>query len=108
MEIYLSQSRNRKSRTFSQRVVKCKYFFSFPRTNVVIIQRYGRSLGFGFVSFNTLAEAEKAVLLDKRELAGRPINIEIARKKVPADPNAPKPTPKAKAPKKKTPKAEVC
>jgi len=49
---------------------------------VIIIKRYGRSLGFGFVSFETLEEAEKAVLYDKKELDGRPINIEIARKKV--------------------------
>jgi len=48
---------------------------------VIIIKRYGRSLGFGFVSFETLEEAEKAVLLDKKELDGRAINIEIARKK---------------------------
>jgi len=48
---------------------------------VIIIKRYGRSLGFGFVSFATLEEAEKAVLLDKKELDGRAINIEIARKK---------------------------
>jgi RNA recognition motif-containing protein len=57
---------------------------------VQIITRFGRSLGFGFVSFETLAQAEKATSLDKQELLGRAVNIEVARKKVPASERPPR------------------
>jgi RNA recognition motif-containing protein len=60
------------------------------RTGCQIISRYGRSLGFGFVSFDTLAEAEKATSLDKTELLGRAVNIEVARKKIPASERVPR------------------
>ncbi|KAJ3097432.1 hypothetical protein HDU97_004880 [Phlyctochytrium planicorne] len=47
-----------------------------------IIVRNNRSLGYGFVSFATEEEAKKAVeLLDKVELAGRPLNVEVAQPK---------------------------
>ncbi|KAJ3412666.1 hypothetical protein HDV05_000416 [Chytridiales sp. JEL 0842] len=47
-----------------------------------IIRRYNRSLGYGFVTFNTEAEAQKAVdTLDKKEVDGRAINVEVAKPK---------------------------
>jgi RNA recognition motif-containing protein len=49
-------------------------------THVQIIHRGTRSLGYGFVTYATEAEAQKAVsTLDKRELAGREINVESAK-----------------------------
>ncbi|KAJ1965666.1 hypothetical protein GGI12_000613 [Dipsacomyces acuminosporus] len=45
-----------------------------------IITRGPRSLGFGFVAFADAATAEKAVeLKNHKELAGREINVEVAR-----------------------------
>ncbi|KAJ3279059.1 hypothetical protein HDU76_009651, partial [Blyttiomyces sp. JEL0837] len=47
-----------------------------------IIVRNSRSLGYGFVSFATEAEAKKAVeLMDKQELGGRTLNVEQAKPK---------------------------
>ncbi|PWN48248.1 RNA-binding domain-containing protein [Violaceomyces palustris] len=49
-------------------------------THAQIITRGTRSLGYGFVTFATEAEAQKAVeLLDKKEIAGRQINVESAK-----------------------------
>ena len=49
-------------------------------SDVQIIHRGARSLGYGFVTFTTLEEAEKAVAAtDKNEIDGRPINVEIAK-----------------------------
>ncbi|KAJ3219351.1 hypothetical protein HDU67_001570 [Dinochytrium kinnereticum] len=51
-------------------------------TSANIIVRNNRSLGYGFVSFLTEAEAKKAVeLMDKVELAGRQLNVEVAKPK---------------------------
>lgn len=45
-----------------------------------IIKRGTRSLGYGFVTYETEAEAQKAVqLLNKKELSGREINVEGAK-----------------------------
>jgi RNA recognition motif-containing protein len=45
-----------------------------------IIKRGTRSLGYGFVTYQTEAEAQKAVqLLNKKEIAGREINVEGAK-----------------------------
>ena len=45
-----------------------------------VIQRGTRSAGYGFVAFSTLEAAEKAVAaLDKKELDGRTLIIEIAK-----------------------------
>lgn len=59
-----------------------------PSANVVsanIITRGRRSLGYGFVEFASEAEAEKAVSeMDKKEIAGRAINVQIARPRDPA------------------------
>jgi len=45
-----------------------------------IIYRGHRSAGYGFVAFNTLEAAEKAAeLLNKKELDGRSVIIEIAK-----------------------------
>jgi len=58
-----------------------------------IITRGPRSLGYGFVEFATLASAEKAVAaMNKKELDGRPINVEVAKPRVPrAEGDAPAP-----------------
>jgi len=48
--------------------------------NVTVITRGTRSLGYGFVAYNTEEEANKAAkTLDKAELLGRKINVEAAR-----------------------------
>jgi len=45
-----------------------------------IITRGPRSLGYGFVEFNSEEEANKAVtLLNKKEIDGRPVNVEVAK-----------------------------
>jgi len=58
-----------------------------PSANVVsanIITRGRRSLGYGFVEFATEEDAVKAVSeMNKKEIDGRPINVELAR---PRDP----------------------
>lgn len=49
-------------------------------TQAQIIKRGARSLGYGFVTYETEAEAQKAVqLLNKKEIAGREINVEGAK-----------------------------
>jgi len=46
----------------------------------IITTPSGRSKGYGFVEFETKAEAEKAAAaLNKKEIGGRPINVELAR-----------------------------
>jgi RNA recognition motif-containing protein len=50
-----------------------------------IITRGRRSLGYGFVEFASEADAEKAVAaMNKAEISGRPINVEVARPRDPA------------------------
>jgi len=45
-----------------------------------IITRGPRSLGYGFVEMDNETDAENAVkLLDKKEIDGRPINVEVAK-----------------------------
>jgi len=45
-----------------------------------IITRGPRSLGYGFVEMDNEVDAENAVkLLDKKEIDGRPINVEVAK-----------------------------
>jgi RNA recognition motif-containing protein len=56
-----------------------------------VIKRYGRSKGYGFVSFATEKEAQSAVLLDKSDMEGRTINCEIARKRIPDSERPPRP-----------------
>jgi RNA recognition motif-containing protein len=61
-----------------------KSFFSAAGTVVQasIITRGPRSLGYGFVAFNTVEECQAAVdRLHKNELGGREINVEIAKPK---------------------------
>ncbi|KAK4698772.1 hypothetical protein P7C70_g7496, partial [Phenoliferia sp. Uapishka_3] len=49
-------------------------------TNAQIINRGTRSLGYGFVTFAEEADALKAIsTLDKSEIAGRQINVELAK-----------------------------
>jgi RNA recognition motif-containing protein len=56
-----------------------------PVVSANIITRGRRSLGYGFVEFATETEAEKAVAaMNKKEIAGRPINVEVARPRDPA------------------------
>ncbi|KAJ2992149.1 hypothetical protein NUW54_g8003 [Trametes sanguinea] len=64
-----------------------KAFFAPVQADVLsaqVIMRSGnRSAGYGFVSFTTAEAAQKAVeLLDKKELDGRPVIVEVAK---PAD-----------------------
>jgi len=57
-----------------------------------IITRGPRSLGYGFVEFATEAEAKKSVqLLNKKELDGRDINVEVAKTRDESAPAAPRP-----------------
>ncbi|CAO3567187.1 unnamed protein product [Mortierella alpina] len=64
-----------------------------PVLNANIITRGARSLGYGFVAYETLAQAEEAAAAyNKTELGGRVINVEVAKPKV------------ERAPKEKTPK----
>ena len=47
---------------------------------VVIIDRAtGRSKGFGFVTFTTEEAAQAALEMDKKEVEGRPIVVNLAR-----------------------------
>lgn len=53
----------------------------------MIIKKGSRPKGFGFVAFNTLEEAEKAVKdLDKKELDGREISVQLAKQQEPHQP----------------------
>jgi len=59
--------------------------------SATIVTRKGRSLGYGFVEFESEASAAKAVqALNKKEIDGRQVNVEIAK---PRDENAPRPPP---------------
>jgi RNA recognition motif-containing protein len=61
-----------------------KSFFGAAGTVVQasVITRGTRSLGYGFVAFNTAEECQAAVdKLHKKELSGREINVEIAKPK---------------------------
>ncbi|KAI9013339.1 hypothetical protein BC832DRAFT_524323, partial [Gaertneriomyces semiglobifer] len=65
-----------------------KEFFSAAGaiTEVEVITRGTRSMGYGFVSFETEVAADKAVeLFDKKELGERAINVERARDKEPGE-----------------------
>jgi RNA recognition motif-containing protein len=65
--------------------LKAAFSPSAPVLSANIITRGRRSLGYGFVEFATEAEAEKAVAeMDKKEIAGRPINAQVARPRDPA------------------------
>jgi len=58
-------------------------FFAPVKDDIItatIVQRYGRSSGYGFVTVKTHEVAEKAVQeLDKQELDGRTVIVEVAR-----------------------------
>ncbi|CDS08951.1 hypothetical protein LRAMOSA10311 [Lichtheimia ramosa] len=60
-----------------------KFFESAGKvTEATIIKHGRRSLGYGFVGFETAAEAEKARKeLNKKELEGREVNVEVAKPK---------------------------
>lgn len=48
--------------------------------SVQIIKRGTRSLGYGFVTYESEADAKKAIsMLNKKELSGREINVESAK-----------------------------
>ena len=61
------------------------YIVTYPclySTEATIIKHGRRSLGYGFVAFETAAEAEKARKeLNKKELEGREVNVEVAKPK---------------------------
>lgn len=60
--------------------------FDFCSKEINIITRGQRSMGYGFISFETDEDADKAVeLLDKTELGGRQINVERAQDKEPGE-----------------------
>ena len=61
------------------------FFFS---VDAVAVRRYGRSLGYGFVVFDTEVAQEKAINMKEAELEGRKINVEKA---VPASERPPRP-----------------
>jgi len=53
-----------------------------------IITRGPRSLGYGFVEFDSEEEANKAVtLLNKKEVDGRAVNVEVAKPRAEGEPN---------------------
>jgi len=53
-----------------------------------IITRGPRSLGYGFVEMDSETDAENAVkLLNKKEIGGRPINVELAKAREEGAPN---------------------
>lgn len=53
-------------------------------TFIQLIKRGTRSLGYGFVTYETEAEAQKAVtMLNKKEIDGREINVEGAKPQPP-------------------------
>jgi RNA recognition motif-containing protein len=46
----------------------------------IIKDRYsGKSKGFGFITFSSASEAESALTMNGKELAGRALNVSIAR-----------------------------
>jgi RNA recognition motif-containing protein len=53
----------------------------------IAVKRYGRSAGYGFITFETEVAADKAVELKDTELEGRKVNVERA---TPRDENAPR------------------
>lgn len=56
------------------------FTYRLPSISAQVIQRGTRSAGYGFVSFSSLEAAEKAVTaLNKKELDGRTIIVEIAK-----------------------------
>jgi len=72
-----------------------------------IITRGRRSLGYGFVEFANEADAQKAVAaMNKKEIAGRPINVEVARPRDPAKEAEVREKKAARAAKPRAPKAE--
>lgn len=73
-----------------------------PAGNVVsanVISRGRRSLGYAFVSFASEAEAEKAVtLMHHKNIAGREINVEVAKPRAETAGDAPAGEVKPRAP----------
>ena len=54
-----------------------------PVEDIVLIKdrETGRAKGFGFVEFETQADAEKALELDGKDFEGRPLKVNIAKPK---------------------------
>lgn len=66
--------------------------------DATIITKQRRSLGYGFVTFETEQDAQKAAKdLDSTSLDGREINVEVARPKTDAPADAPQKTRKSKS-----------
>lgn len=54
------------------------------RLETIISKQGRRPRGYGFVAYSTLAEAEKAIAnLDKKELDGREISVQLAKPREP-------------------------
>lgn len=65
--------------------------------DATIITKHHRSLGYGFITFETEKEAQKAAKdLDTKSLDGREINVEVARPKLEPTVDEPKKTRKSK------------
>ena len=56
-------------------------FEGVTETKVVKDFQTGRSRGFGFVSFDSKEKAEQALVMDGKEINGRPLRVNIARGK---------------------------
>jgi cold-inducible RNA-binding protein len=54
-------------------------FGEVTEAKVIMDRATGRSRGFGFVTFSTPDEAQKALELDGKELMGRTIRVDLAR-----------------------------
>lgn len=66
--------------------------------DATIISKQRRSLGYGFVTFETEEDAQKAAKdLDSKSLDGREINVEVARPKTDTPADAPHKTRKSKS-----------
>jgi RNA recognition motif-containing protein len=75
------------------------------REKASIVTRGRRSLGYGFVSFETPEEAEKAAQdLDKKEFGARQVNVEIAKPQ--SNPVNGTPKPRSQAPPKRRQRRE--
>ncbi|KAJ3064591.1 hypothetical protein HDU98_012018 [Podochytrium sp. JEL0797] len=64
-----------------------------------VIRRFGRSQGYGFVSFTSEAAVAQAVtLLDKTEIQGRAVNVDAAKPRAEREPREPRAPRQKKAP----------
>ena len=78
--LLLQQHSAQNLETPMSKLLHCCVAYSRFSLSANIITRGPRSLGYGFVEFATEAEANKSVaLMNKKELDGREINVEVAK-----------------------------